>query len=155
EREAEPDEELEHDRRERESQLREGGVVAATDVTGFGLVGHLASLLAGSGLSARLSLDALPALPGAVELLARGERSTFHEENARLRRALAVAPAARANPRLELLFDPQTAGGLLLVVPAERAEELRLRLVARGLAQATVIGELCGPREDGALGEVV
>ncbi len=132
---------------------REVGAAAATDVTGFGLAGHLAAMLAGSGLAARLDLGALPALPGALELLARGERSTFHEDNARLRRALAIPVALRDDPRLELLFDPQTAGGLLLAVPAEAAAGAVARLRAASYRQAAVIGEVTPGREDGALAE--
>ena len=134
---------------------REVGATASTDVTGFGLAGHLAAMLAGTGLAARLELASLPALPGAIELLARGERSTFHEENARLRRAVAVAAAAARDPRLELLFDPQTAGGLLLALPAAAAPEAVSRLRAAGCRQAVVIGELTPGREDGAIAELI
>jgi selenide,water dikinase len=140
--------------REAAAVAREVGAVAATDVTGFGLAGHLASMLAGTGLSARLDLAALPALPGAVELLARGERSTFHPENARFRRVLAIAPEAAADPRLELLFDPQTAGGLLFTVAVEKIEEAVARLRAVGYPQAAVVGEVILGRGDGALAEV-
>ncbi len=133
---------------------RELGAVAATDVTGFGLAGHLATLLAGSGLSARLHLSSLPALPGALELLARGERSTFHDENARLRKALAFAPGLAADPRAELLFDPQTAGGLLFALPAESAA-VAIQRLRDGGQQAARLGEVMAARADGALAEVV
>jgi selenide,water dikinase len=123
-------------------------------VTGFGLAGHLASLLAGSGLAARIELSRLPSLPGALELLARGERSTFHGENARLRRALAIPKRLAAAPRLELLFDPQTAGGLLVALPAERADPFLAGLAAEGYGEAARIGELTAARTDGALFEV-
>ena len=134
---------------------RQVGATAATDVTGFGLAGHLAALLAESGFAARLDLRSLPALPGALELLARGERSTFHADNARLARALAVPTAATGDPRFELLFDPQTAGGLLLVVPAGAAQETVARLRQAGYPEASVIGEVTPARADGALAEVV
>ncbi len=134
---------------------REAGATASTDVTGFGLAGHLVAMLAGSGLAARLELASLPALPGALELLARGERSTFHDENARLRRALAIPAAAAGDPRLELLFDPQTAGGLLLALPAAAAPEAVSRLRAAGCLQAAVIGDITPGRADGAVAEVI
>jgi selenide,water dikinase len=133
---------------------RQAGATAATDVTGFGLAGHLAAMLEGSGLAARLDLAALPALPGALELLARGERSTFHEENARLRRAMAIPASLRADPRVELLFDPQTAGGLLFAVPEAAAEEVIARLREAGYLQAAAIGVLTLGRDDGAVAEV-
>jgi selenide,water dikinase len=119
----------------------EFGATAATDVTGFGLAGHLGDLLRASGASARVELARLPALPGAVELLARGERSTAHEENRRAVRSLALAPEVAADPRLELLFDPQTSGGLLLAVPAARAAQLVERVTAATGLAAAVIGE--------------
>ena len=77
---------------------------AATDVTGFGLAGHLGEMLRASKGSAVLDLAALPALPGAVALLGRGIRSTAHPENARARRAMLVEPdaARRADARSAL-----------------------------------------------------
>jgi selenide,water dikinase len=134
---------------------RQAGATAATDVTGFGLAGHLAAILEGSGLAARLDLPALPALPGALELLTRGERSTFHDENARLRRALAIPAALRADPRVELLFDPQTAGGLLFAVPEAAAEDVISRLREAGYPKAAAIGVLTERRGDAAVAEVV
>jgi|CXWL01.1.fsa_nt_gi selenide,water dikinase len=133
---------------------RRHGATAATDITGFGLAGHLASMLAGSGLSARLALAALPALPGALSLLAAGERSTFHDENARLRRAMAIPTVLAADPRLELLFDPQTAGGLLLVVPAAASAGVLDELQAACAGAAVDVGEVAVTREDGAVIEV-
>ncbi len=110
---------------------------AMTDVTGFGLAGHLIGLLEASGVAARLDLAALSVLPGALELLAQGIRSTLHETNAALRPRLSLPDT----PRAELLFDPQTAGGLLAAVPMPRAPELAQRLQAQGFT-AAVIGEL-------------
>ncbi len=128
---------------------------AATDVTGFGLAGHLGEMLRASKCSAVLALDAIPALPGAVALLTRGVRSTAHPENARARRAMLVEPEARAHARLDLLFDPQTSGGLLLGVGRERSERLLRALREAGDGAAVVIGEVAAPRADGALIRVV
>jgi selenide,water dikinase len=133
--------------------LRDAGVDAATDVTGFGLVGHLGEMLRASGTSARVKLAELPILPGAVELLGRGLRSTFHAENERARRGIAVADGAAADPRLGLLFDPQTSGGLLFGIEAERAPAAIEAL--REIGPAAVIGEVTERRADGALIEVV
>lgn len=128
---------------------------AATDVTGFGLAGHLSEMLRASKCSAVLALDAIPALPGAVALLTRGVRSTAHPENARARRAMLVEPEAAAQARLDLLFDPQTSGGLLLGVGRERSERLLRALREGGDGAAVVIGEVAAPRADGALIRVV
>ncbi len=127
---------------------------AATDVTGFGLAGHLGSMLRASKVSAVLDLDALPALPGALSLLGRGVRSTAHPENAKARRAMWVGEAVARRPALDLLFDPQTSGGLLLGIPAERGEALLRALRAAGDPAAAVIGVVAASRADGALIEV-
>jgi selenide,water dikinase len=124
-------------------------------VTGFGLAGHLGSMLRASKVSAVLDLDALPALPGALSLLGRGVRSTAHPENAKARRAMWVDEAAARRPALDLLFDPQTSGGLLLGIAAERGEGLLRALHAAGDPTAAVIGVVAAPRADGALIEVV
>jgi len=124
-------------------------VHAATDVSGFGLAGHLAPLAAASGVSAELRLAALPALPGALELLALGLRSSFHGQNAEARRRIAIPAELAGDPRVELLFDPQTCGGLLLAVAAGEAEACVAALRRAGDAGAACIGSLAPPRADG------
>ncbi|EPX85348.1 NADH dehydrogenase-like protein / Selenide,water dikinase [Salipiger mucosus DSM 16094] len=84
---------------------------AMTDVTGFGLAGHLANICAASGTGAEIDLAGVPLLEGAATLSARGVRSTLYPRN---REAL---PGLPEGPRADLLFDPQTAGGLLAAVP--------------------------------------
>jgi selenide,water dikinase len=128
---------------------RELGARAVTDVTGFGLAGHLGAMLRASGSSACIDVTALPALGGAVELLSRGFRSTFHPENEKARKAIAIDPEAALDPRLELLFDPQTSGGLLFGLPPSRVDEALARL-----EHVAVIGEVRPRREDGTLLEV-
>jgi selenide, water dikinase len=130
------------------------GASAATDVSGFGLAGHLGEMLRGSKAAAQVRLSAIPLLPGVAELLARGLRSTFHPENARARRAILVDPVAAPRPTLDALFDPQTSGGLLFGVAAARAEEALAALHAAGDKGAAVIGEVTAARADGALFEV-
>jgi selenide,water dikinase len=122
---------------------------AATDVTGFGLAGHLVEMLSASGLGAELELATLPALPGALELLAQDVRSTFHADNAAQASAFAIAPAAERSARLALLFDPQTSGGLLVGIAAERAERLLAELRAGGDEAAAIVGRVTPPRTDG------
>jgi selenide,water dikinase len=131
------------------------GATASTDVSGFGLAGHLGEMLRASKAGATVSLSAIPLLPGVAELLGRGLRSTFHPENARARKALRIDPAAAARPVLDALFDPQTSGGLLFGVPPARAEEALAALHAAGDRDAAIIGEVTAPRADLALFEVV
>jgi selenide,water dikinase len=118
------------------------GAGGATDVSGFGLAGHLAELARASGLVAELRLAAIPALPGALGLLARGVRSSAHAQNARFRDALAEPAARPGEPALELLFDPQTSGGLLFSLPPERAAQAVAALREAGDASAATIGTL-------------
>jgi len=89
------------------------GTHAATDVTGFGLAGHLMGICEASHLSAELQLGAIPLLPGAARLLAMGTRSTLHEAN----RVVADRMDLPDTDLVDILFDPQTAGGYLLAVP--------------------------------------
>ena len=115
------------------------GLTASTDITGFGFAGHLMEMLRGSGCAAELDLGALPALPGSLQLLGRGERSTFHGNNRRMERAVSATPTQRADPRFELLFDPQTAGPILLGVAPDRLEIVLDALTSAGEAP-TVVG---------------
>ena len=108
---------------------------AMTDVTGFGLAGHLMNICAASGVAARLTLDAIPLLEGAVTLSAGGIASSLAPEN---RAALAGAISDTTHPAAPLLFDPQTAGGLLAAIPAERAASVLNTLGAT----AAEIGEI-------------
>ena len=113
---------------------------AMTDVTGFGLAGHLAEMLAQDGLSAQLDLSALPILDGAEALTAQGYHSSIAAAN---RAALGALLDAPETPRAALLVDPQTAGGLLACVPAKQAMSLVEKLQAAGF-QAATIGEITG-----------
>ena len=110
---------------------------AMTDVSGFGLAGHLMEILEQSGVSALLELDAIPFLPGAAELASRGVRSTIWPANVKISAAMTFAPGSRA----DLLFDPQTAGGLLAAIPSNLAPGIMDDLREVGV-QAAQIGEI-------------
>ncbi len=119
--------------------LREHGISACTDVTGFGLLGHLGEMLRASGIGARLDLLAIPSLRGARECLSMGYRSSLHGANAAALAALeGFDPVDDAT--LALLVDPQTAGGLLAAVPEQLAPACVSALHAAGYAAATVFG---------------
>lgn len=108
---------------------------AMTDVTGFGLAGHLDEMLRASGLGAKLDLAALPCLAGAEDLAAQGIASTIAPAN---RAALLGRIAAPAGPKAALLFDPQTAGGFLAAVPEADVPGLLSRLEDLGHAAARI-----------------
>ncbi|WFM71955.1 selenide, water dikinase SelD [Halomonas sp. CKK8] len=127
--------------------LREHGATACTDLTGFGLLGHLVEMTRPSGVDAELDLAALPLLEGAEETVAAGILSSLQPANVRLRRAIRNQAAWVEHPRYPLLFDPQTAGGLLASVPAERAEACLDALHALGYARAALIGRVLDPGE--------
>ncbi len=124
------------------SCLREHGATACTDLTGFGLLGHLVEMTRASGVDAEIDLSALPVLDGATETSAAGILSSLQPANVRLRRALRDQEQARSHPNYALLFDPQTAGGLLASVPAERATACIAALRSMGYAKAACIGRV-------------
>ena len=101
--------------------FREFKANALTDVTGFGLVGHLLEML-GDELAADVELEDVPVLHGALRLSAEGVRSTLYPENHMASERVENAAAFRDDARYPLLFDPQTSGGLLAAVPIEDAE---------------------------------
>lgn len=125
--------------------FRDAGVTACTDVTGFGLAGHLLEMLDASRVSARLSSGEVQLYQGFNEVVSHGVLSSLHEDNAK--RACRV----RSNvPPPAWLFDPQTSGGLLGAVPAESVERTLDRLRQSGCAAAAVIGEAVAMEADGA-----
>ena len=112
------------------------GATACTDVTGFGLLGHLLEMLTASAADARLDPDAIPALDGALDLIAAGIASSLHQGNQSALSSLAGADPA--SPLAALLIDPQTAGGLLAGVSARRAAACLAELHAAGYRAAEI-----------------
>lgn len=130
---------------------REVGASACTDVSGFGFAGHLGSMLRASGAAARVALDAIPLLPGAASCFARGLRSTFHAQNEKARHAMRVDARVATRPEFAALFDPQTSGGLLFGVAAQRVEEAVAKLHAAGDVAAACVGAVEPASAVGAL----
>ena len=127
--------------------LQRHGATACTDLTGFGLLGHLVEMTRPSGVDAELDLAALPLLDGAVDMAAEGILSSLQPANVRLRRVLRNQEEMLAHPIYPLLFDPQTAGGLLASVPADRAQECVTALRALSYAHCAVIGRVLAQGE--------
>ena len=126
----------------------EVGVSAATDVTGFGLLGHLHIALEASGAAARIDASVVPLLEGTLELAERGVVPSGTHSNRSF-----VSPHVDWNdlPKAEqlVLADAQTSGGLLISVPAERAEELDRALRERGVESVAI-----GAVDDGEPGRI-
>jgi selenide,water dikinase len=122
--------------------LRRFKASACTDVTGFGLLGHLLEMTRASEVDVVLEVEALPLLDGAAETVAAGILSSLQPQNLRLRRGVADLERAARHPHFPLLFDPQTAGGLLASVPAEQAEACVEELHRLGYPAAVIIGRV-------------
>jgi selenide,water dikinase len=122
--------------------LHRYGATACTDVTGFGLLGHLVEMTRPSAVDAVIDLEALPLLPGALDTLQAGIFSSLQPQNVRLRRAIRNLDEAACHPHYALLFDPQTAGGLLASLPAKTAEACISELRQLGYRQATMVGRV-------------
>ncbi len=120
------------------------GTHAATDVTGFGLAGHLVNLLRPAGLCAVLDRSAIPLLPGARELFRRGLRSTAHAPN---RAAFQTLVAGATDFDEAWLYDPQTAGGLLLALPSSAGPPLAAAFAEAGEPAVARIGRIVAARE--------
>ena len=118
------------------------GVHALTDVTGFGLLGHLLEICKGSGVAARVDWDALPVLPGALDLAREGFTTGASKRNFTSYGDKASLGASIDDAGKALLTDPQTSGGLLVSCTPDAVPEV-LRLFAdEGFGRAAVIGEI-------------
>jgi len=118
------------------------GVHALTDVTGFGLLGHLLELARGAGLQARLDVDSVPLLPGVRELAEAGYVTGASGRNwagygHEVRLAPRIAPVQQM-----LLTDPQTSGGLLVACAPDTVDEVLALFAREGFGHAAVIGEM-------------
>lgn len=114
------------------------GVRAVTDVTGFGLLGHLAEMLHASGLGARIKADAVPVLPGALALIDQGVESTLAPSNARVLADFQIVDGPPTDSRVRVLIDPQTCGGLLFGIPSVEVDACVAELVAAGYSAAAI-----------------
>src|SRR5690349_3295683 len=125
------------------------GVHACTDITGFGLAGHASEMAIGSGVTIEIDLQALPIIPGVLEIAAAnrsGGMKTNEEHFLAGIEFLAPGGHLLANDaRRDILFDPQTSGGLLVSVAAESADGLMNGLKSAGI-QATFVGTVEAPK---------
>lgn len=132
-----------------EAARQVGGISAATDITGFGLAGHTAAMAKASGVTIRIDTARLPIFPQAIALAkgglkTRGDKSNRAPLKGRYETSKSVEPVIE-----DLCFDPQTSGGLLLVVAPDKLEALVSALKGVNSLAAAVVGEVL-PRQ-GAL----
>jgi selenide,water dikinase len=125
-----------------EAGRKTGGVAAATDITGFGLAGHAGQMAKASGVTIRIDTAALPIYPKAAELAKGGLKTRGDKSNRAFLKGRYETAAGVDPTREDLCFDPQTSGGLLLVVAPDRADALVAALKAAHTAAASIVGEV-------------
>ncbi len=122
--------------------MLEYGATACTDITGFGILGHALEMAQGSGVGIRLDSQAIPRYDESLELIRNGVGTRTTRCNLRLARPHLNIAGEIPEEVLTLLADPQTSGGLLIALPAERAEALVAAARAAGEAHAARVGEV-------------
>jgi selenide,water dikinase len=121
---------------------------ACTDITGFGFLGHLAEMVVGSGYGVRIRAASVPHYPEALEWAAMGLIPAGAYNNRDFRGEFVEFAPTIPQRLQDLLFDPQTSGGLLIAVAAPAAADLLQALHGKGIAAAALVGEVVGaPRE--------
>ncbi len=117
---------------------------ACTDITGFGVLGHAFEMAAGSNVQIELDYEALPFYPNALKMYQRGETTGSNSANRKLVANAWEMVHGRSSAEENLLFDPQTSGGLLLSLPAAEADNLIAALKKAGLETAARVGQVVG-----------
>jgi len=117
-------------------------VHSCTDITGFGMLGHTLEMAKGSGVRIQLSYDSLPFHPHALEMYRKGETTGSNKSNRKIADGFWEKERQLDRHAEELLFDPQTSGGLLLALPASQAGELVRKLKIAGMEDVVVVGEV-------------
>jgi len=120
--------------------LLQHGATACTDVTGFGLLGHLMEMVRASQVAVELQLPAIPILDGARETVQQGIVSSIQPDNLRAERY--IANLDQHHPNYPLLFDPQTSGGLLASIPHDQVESCLNMLKTLGYSQSRAIARI-------------
>lgn len=117
-------------------------VHACTDITGFGLLGHIAEMIVDTGNSVQIMSDRLPVIPEALEFAAMGLIPAGAYKNLEFRQTMTDIASMIDRALQDILFDPQTSGGLLISVEASHAETLQKELLSKGTPCAAIIGEI-------------
>jgi len=117
-------------------------VHACTDITGFGLLGHLAEMVVDSGLGVKLLADKIPFLPETFKYAGMGLVPAGAKKNREFRETMVEFSPSVDDLLQDIFFDPQTSGGLLICVDKEKADELVDELKERGAETSVIIGEV-------------
>ena len=117
---------------------------ACTDITGFGLIGHLSEMVKASQIGVELKLSKIPILDGAREISAKGIFSSLYPDNLQAARYITNLEDFESDSSYPLLFDPQTSGGLLAAVSVDKADGCLERLKELGYEEAAIIGIVGG-----------
>ncbi|MCU0536598.1 MAG: selenide, water dikinase SelD [Hydrococcus sp. Prado102] len=120
----------------------EYGATACTDITGFGLLGHLVEMIKASGVGVELELESIPILEGAIATIQMGISSSLQPQNLQVSNYISNVSEASNSPIYPILFDPQTSGGLLASVPSENANNCLIQLQNSGYKDSSIIGRV-------------
>jgi selenide,water dikinase len=115
---------------------------ACTDITGFGMIGHSLEMAKGSGAQLNLFYDKLPVYPSALDMYRKGETTGSNKANRKLAEEGLKMIKELSKEEEEMLFDPQTSGGLLLSLPSAEADHLIKKLKKAGIETASLVGEV-------------
>ncbi len=115
---------------------------ACTDITGFGIAGHLLEVALGSSSKILLKYSDLPLYPGVLDMYRKGETTGSNQENRGMTQEHMEIQTTLSSIEEEVLYDPQTSGGLLLSVPDSQAEKLLTSLSSAGVQSAVRVGEV-------------
>ncbi|NJK48985.1 selenide, water dikinase SelD [Candidatus Gracilibacteria bacterium] len=120
----------------------EYGATACTDITGFGLLGHLVEMMKASCVGVELDLESIPVLEGAIATIKMGITSSLQPQNLQASNYISNISDVNSHPKYPLLFDPQTSGGLLASVPSENANDCLIELQKSGYKDSSIIGRV-------------
>jgi selenide,water dikinase len=122
--------------------MQEIGANACTDITGFGLLGHAAEMIENTDIGMVIYAKAVPVFPEAEELAAMGMIPGGLYRNRDFRKSIVEFKPDVSQFRMDIVFDPQTSGGLLLSVSEDKAQDVLERLHQAGITKAAIIGEV-------------
>jgi selenide,water dikinase len=120
---------------------------ACTDITGFGIIGHSLEMAKGSGVQINLFYDKLPLYPNVLQMYRKGETTGSNQANRKLAEGLLKKIRELSKEEEELLFDPQTSGGLLLSLPSAESNRLIMELKKSGVQASVQVGEVVANQE--------